>query len=145
LVDPANGVTTLLGFDFGLRKIGVAVGQTLTRTANPLTTLLAQRGKPDWNAIDKLVQSWAPDALVVGLPLNMDGTDADPAPAAKKFSRQLGHRHKLPVFLVDERLTSLAARQELPHRASALAVDALAAKIILETWLSDYEDVTQRD
>ena len=140
-----RGVTKLLGFDFGLRKIGVAVGQTLTRTANPVTTLLARRGKPDWAAIDELVLAWTPDALVVGLPLNMDGTEAEPAFAAKKFSRQLGQRHKLPVFLVDERLTSLEAKRELPLKADALDVDALAAKIILETWLSEYENAAQRD
>lgn len=128
---------TLLGFDFGPRKIGVAVGQTITGSASPLTTLRAIRNKPDWEGIGKLLASWQPEALVVGLPFNMDDSEAECAEPAKRFARQLEGRFGLPVHLVDERLTSREARSRLGKKASSReVVDAMAAKLILETWLS---------
>jgi len=132
-------MSTLLGFDFGPRKVGVAVGQTITATASPLTTLRAVKDKPDWEGITALINKWNPDALVVGLPYNMDATETELAPRVKRFSRQLEGRFRLPVHLVDERLTSQAARAQMGKRIKHIeSIDAMAAKLILETWLSEH-------
>lgn len=131
-------MSTLLGFDFGPRKIGVAVGQTVTGSASPLTTIRSRRDKPDWVSIERLVREWQPNGAVVGLPFNMDDTEGEIAPGARRFARQLEGRFGLNVHLVDERLTSLEARQQLGKNASSLEeIDAMAAKLILETWLSE--------
>jgi putative Holliday junction resolvase len=129
----------LLGFDFGLRRIGVAVGQTLTGTASPLTTLISRNEQPDWAAIGRLVAEWQPEALVVGLPYQMDDQEAEVACRARRFARQLEGRYRLPVHLADERLTTREARRQLGRRGAEdrRLVDALAAQLILETWLSD--------
>jgi putative Holliday junction resolvase len=129
---------TLLGFDFGPRKIGVAVGQTLTGSATPLTTLRSLRDQPDWERIERLVREWRPSAAVVGLPYNMDDTETENAPRARRFARQLEGRFGLEVHLVDERLTSIEARRQLGKGATSReVVDAMAAKLILETWLCE--------
>jgi len=129
---------TLLGFDFGPRKIGVAVGQTVTGSASALTTVRSRRDKPDWTRIEQLVREWQPNGAVVGLPYNMDDTETGLAPSARRFARQLQGRFGLDVHLVDERLTSLEARRQLGRDATSLeAIDAVAAKLILETWLSE--------
>jgi putative Holliday junction resolvase len=129
---------TLLGFDFGPRKIGVAVGQTITGSATPLTTLRSLRDRPDWERIERLVREWRPSAAVVGLPYNMDDTETEVAPRARRFARQLEGRFGLEVHLVDERLTSIEARRQLGKGApSREVVDAMAAKLILETWLCE--------
>jgi len=131
-------MTTLLGFDYGTSKIGVAVGQTLTGTATPLETLRAVRNKPDWQNIERLIETWQPEALVVGLPFQMDDKEAEIADRAKRFSRQLSGRFGLPVHLVDERLTSReACNQAGKHVKRIEQLDAIAATLILETWLSD--------
>jgi len=131
---------TLLGFDFGLKHIGVAVGQTLTRTAQALTTLKAENGVPQWNEIKKLIGIWKPHALVVGLPLNMDDTEQPLTHAARHFSEQLKKHFALIVHLADERLSSVEARMYLFEQGGykALekkAIDSMAAKLILESWL----------
>lgn len=129
---------TLLGFDYGPAKIGIAVGQTVTGTASPAGTLRAVRQKPDWSGIERLIDTWQPEALVVGLPHNMDDSESEIAAKARRFSRQLAGRYRLPVHLVDERLTSLAARQQLERPKNIEQLDAFAAKLILETWLSEH-------
>jgi len=129
---------TLLGFDFGPRKIGVAVGQLVTRSASALTTIRSRRNGPDWARIEQLVHEWQPTGAVVGLPFNMDDTESTVAPGAWRFAHQLRERFGLQVHLVDERLTSLEARRRLGRDAtSPEAIDAMAAKLILETWLAD--------
>jgi len=130
---------TLLGFDYGTHKIGVAVGQTLTGTASPLTTLSAVQQKPDWAAIGRLIDEWQPEALVVGLPYEMSDREAEIAGRAKRFARQLNGRFNLPVHMADERLTSREAWTQLGKAAhkDVTRVDAMAAKLILETWLND--------
>lgn len=129
---------TLLGFDFGPRKIGVAVGQTVTGSATPLATLRSRGERPDWPGIERLIREWQPNAAVVGLPYNMDDSETEIAPRARRFARQIEGRFGLPVHLVDERLTTLEARCRLGREGSAPgAVDAMAAKLILETWLSE--------
>jgi len=131
---------TLLAFDFGSKKIGIAVGQELTRSARPLATLRHIGNKPDWQGITRLVHAWRPDALVVGLPLNMDGTEQEMTRAAKRFANQLRGRYHLPVFHEDERLSTKAAEQIIrdhPEGDARHGVDALAAQLILETFFSE--------
>lgn len=125
---------TLLGFDFGGKRIGVAVGQTLTGTASALTTVDMTQQKPDWDAISSLIREWQPQALVVGIPLTMTGDTQPLTDRAKAFARKLEGRYHLPVYGVDERLSSRAARESLQ---STHGVDPEAAKIILETWLAE--------
>ncbi len=129
---------TLLGFDYGPRKIGIAVGQTLTRSATPLETLRAVREKPDWDGISRLIREWQPEALILGMPYNMDDTEVEWAPKIHRFARQLEGRYHLPVHLADERLSSMEARSRMAGNPSREAVDAMAAKLILETWLSEH-------
>jgi len=131
----------LLGFDYGTKQIGVAVGQALTQQARPLTTLKARDGIPNWEEIAALIKEWQPDALVVGLPLHMDGTASDMCVRAEKFSRRLNGRFNLPVFTHDERLTTYAAKGEhMRTHGSQISyrdnpVDALAAALLLQGWL----------
>ncbi len=132
---------TLLGFDYGPRKIGVAVGQTITGSASPLTTIRSHGERPDWSRIEDLIREWRPKAAVVGLPFNMDDSETALAPRARRFARQLQGRFGLEVHLVDERLTSLEARRQLGRTSASAkaieAIDAMAAKLILETWLCE--------
>jgi putative Holliday junction resolvase len=126
-------VKTLLGFDYGTRRIGVAVGQTLTGTATPLATVRVLNGRPDWSHINVLIRQWQPQALVVGLPLQMDGGTQQVTGKAEKFARQLRGRHRLPVYFADERLTTREARLRVSGNAD---LDCVAAQVILESWLN---------
>ncbi|NNE37232.1 MAG: Holliday junction resolvase RuvX [Gammaproteobacteria bacterium] len=123
---------TYICFDFGKKRIGVAVGQTLTRTSSPLCTIEVNKGQPDWDSITKLVNQWRPYALVVGKPLNMDGSGQKMTTASNRFTDQLEERYKLPVFQADERLSSYEARL---RKNSGKDLDPVAAQAILETWL----------
>ena len=133
----------VLGFDYGARRIGVASGNRITGTARPLPGLTANAGKPDWSHIDALLAEWKPEALVVGLPLTLDGGEQAITRAARAFADTLGERSGLPVHLVDERHTSQeAARRFAAQRASGSArrrdaanLDSLAAAVIVESWL----------
>jgi putative Holliday junction resolvase len=131
---------TVLGFDFGLKHIGVAVGQTVTGTASPLKVVKAQDGKPDWNDITNLIDHWKPDALMVGMPFARDGTDQTITRATRKFCNQLRERYGLKVYEVDERYTTKDARQSLfdqgGYRAlDKASVDEWSAKLIIESGL----------
>jgi putative Holliday junction resolvase len=129
---------TLLGFDFGLQRIGVAVGQELTGTATALATVRSRNGKPDWDMITELIRTWRPDALVVGLPLHADGSESGFTRSVKRFILQLEDRYKLPVHPMDERLSSHAAAQcegEGKFELKSRGIDAVAAKEILVSWL----------
>jgi len=108
-----NSHEILLGFDFGMKRIGVAVGQTVTRTARPLGVIPAKAGEPQWEPLDKMIKTWQPDALIVGIPLNMDGTEQALTVAAKKFADLLKKRFELPIYGIDERLTTKDAREQL--------------------------------
>jgi putative Holliday junction resolvase len=132
-------MAVLLGFDYGTHKIGVAVGQALTGTANALETIGTVQRRPDWARIEALLDEWQPEALVVGHPYEMTGREADNAAGARRFARQLHGRYRLPVYLADERLTSREAWARLGDAAGRdpTRVDAFAAKLILETWLND--------
>jgi len=131
----------VLAFDFGLTQIGVAVGNAVLGTCEPLTVLRAKEGQPDWDETAKLLEEWRPDLLLVGDPLNMDGTPSEIAERARRFARRLHGRFGKPVELVDERLTSHAAKaeaRERGHRGDYRKdpVDSLAARLILESWLA---------
>lgn len=128
---------TYLGFDFGLKRIGVAVGQDLTRSATALETLAAVNGKPDWDAVARLLDQWHPHALIVGLPLNMDGTETELTPRARRFGNQLRERFKRPVHWMDERLSTIEAERLIAQSGSKRGADSdkLAAQLILQSWL----------
>ena len=139
---PAAQHATVLAFDFGTRKIGVAVGNTVVRIAHPLTTIVGEANAVRFAAIDALVGQWEPDALVVGRPLTEDGAEQDMSARAERFARQLGSRYGLPVTRVDERYTSRAAATALGEagvrgRARAAATDEVAAQLILQSWLDE--------
>lgn len=130
---------TLLAFDYGTKSIGVAIGQQLTGTARPLAALKAQDGIPDWNKIEALLKEWLPDRVVVGLPLNMDGTEQPLTARARKFANRLHGRFGIQVDLHDERLSTVEARADLFSRGGFRAlnkgsVDSLSAVVILESW-----------
>ncbi len=127
----------ILGFDYGERRIGIAVGENQTRTVHPLTTLPCRNGKPDWAAIRGLLEEWQPVRLIVGLPLHMDGKEQPMTKRAKRFGNQLQGRFGLPVSYADERLTSVEATQLLGPQGArdATATDKVAAQLILQGWL----------
>ena len=121
-----------MGFDYGTRKIGVATGQLVTRTATPIAIVQARDGIPNWNDIEKLITEWKPSQLIVGLPLNMDGSESEMSIRALKFARRLTGRFNLPHQTIDERLSTREAREQ---SKTAGQIDDIAAKIILESWL----------
>jgi putative Holliday junction resolvase len=129
-----------VGFDFGYKRIGVAVGQQLTLTASPLPTLQAVLGVPDWHLVQKLIVEWQPVAMIVGLPTCMDGSEQYTTSAARGFARQLRRRFARPVHCVDERLSTKEARAHLfeeggYRKLKTSEIDSIAACIILEQWL----------
>jgi len=138
----AKPAQTLLGFDYGRERIGVAVGQQLTCSATALTTIKARDGKPDWPAITRLLEEWKPDALVVGIPYHMDGAEQDMTRAAQRFSRQLEGRYNLPVHCAEERLTSYVVESAHRNRTGGVAIDPLSAQIILQDWLQQGSKAT---
>lgn len=129
----------ILAFDFGLRRIGMAVGQTITQSATPLPVLLAEKGVPDWGELSRLIAEWNPTALIVGLPYKMDGKEQAISFAARSFARLLKERFCLPVHLIDERLTTREAKRQLTESdikpKDYPAIDSFAAKLILEAWM----------
>ena len=122
----------LIGFDFGLKRIGVATANTTTMIATPLTILRAHNGVPDWITVSRIIDEWTPDLLVIGLPVNMDGSDGELSTRAKKFARRLSARFNKRTVMIDERLTSHEAKKIRPDEQ----IDDLAATFILETWLN---------
>lgn len=146
-VDPLSAkltATTYLGFDFGNKKIGVAVGQTSTQTASPLQTIRSINQTPNWEIITQLIKEWQPIGLVVGISKQQNGEDNPVTPRMRKFCRQLEGRYQLPVYQVDETLSTFEAKQllfdDLHVSAGKLwdVQDQLAAQLILQSWLNDY-------
>lgn len=133
---------TVLGFDYGTQRIGVAFGQSLTGTARGVKILKARDGIPDWQEIQRLITEWQPDAFVVGLPYNMDGTESELLQRAIKFANRLNGRFNLPCYGMDERLSSREARDQSTRGKNAAghaaAIDDLAAGIILENWFAGW-------
>jgi len=133
---------TVLAFDYGTKSIGVAVGQSLTGTASPLKALKANDGIPNWQQIEALLNEWQPDYLVVGLPLNMDGTEQPLTARVHKFVNRLHGRFGVQVKTQDERLTTVESRAQLfaeggYRKLSKDAVDSQSAKLILESWFEN--------
>mgnify|MGYP001462018949 FL=1 len=130
-----------LGFDYGLSRIGVATGQTLTQTASPLTALPAQNGTPQWETVEQLLVEWKPDVVIIGLPLHQDGTMSDMAARAKKFGQRIHGRFGVRVAFIDEYESTHEAREHLNYSGKASdqdgKLDATAASIILARWLGE--------
>jgi putative Holliday junction resolvase len=132
-------MSCILAFDYGLKSIGVAVGQQLTGTASTLKALKAVDGTPDWNQVEALLKEWQPALVVVGLPLNMDGSEQPFTARVHKFINRLHGRFGVKVVAQDERLTTVESRAELFSQGgfkklSKDAVDCYSAKLILESW-----------
>ena len=125
---------TLVCFDYGEKRIGVAVGQTLTNTATPLDTIQVSNGAIAWDRITEILEQWQPQALVVGDPVNTDGSPQAVTKQCNRFVRELKSRFELPVYRMDERLSTFEAKSRLKATRN---LDAVAAQAILETWLSD--------
>ena len=145
----ARRTRTVLAFDYGGRRIGVAVGEELTGNASGLDTILASESGPDWDAIGRHVAEWQPALFVVGLPHNADGTPGTLTAATRRFCAQLRERFGVAVEVVDERLTSAEAEQRLREqrrsgvrrrRVRKTDVDRLAAELILQSWLQRHAD-----
>lgn len=129
----------ILAFDFGTQHIGVAVGQTVTKTSSPLIILnVAREGKEIWNTISNLIDEWKPDQLLVGKPLNMDGTPSEMMKKVDPFFNKLQKISNIPCELVDERLTSFEAKQLIQTQSKDDRVDDLAAKIFLDNWIEQH-------
>jgi putative Holliday junction resolvase len=144
---PAAPVQTLLAFDVGGRRIGVAVGNTVSMSARELGVLDMRDGGPDWPTLDRWIREWRPNRLVVGDPATLDGGDQPVRAMARKFGREAGARYRLPVEQVDERTSSIEAAQRFAagraagqrKRHQAAQLDAVAAAIILERWMREPE------
>ena len=137
-------MSCIFGFDYGSRLLGVAVGNRFTGSARGIAALPVRDGDPDWAKLDALRQEWQPEALVVGLPLTLDGDEQPASRGARRFAEKLGQRYGLPVDLTDERHSSREAAQRfanaraagLKKRRDAATIDAEAAAVILERWLA---------
>lgn len=139
---PSSLNVSIMAFDFGTRKIGVAVGQSVTGTAQALPELPARDGQPDWQAVARLIEEWQPDAFVVGVPVQMDGTEFELTQRARKFGQRLHGRFGKPWFAMDERLTSFEAREQQREQRQAGStkdslVDSIAASLILQSWFTE--------
>ena len=133
-------ITTVLGFDYGKKRIGLATGQTITHTASPCKTITQIDGNPDWLAIDAEIQQWKPQALIVGMPYHTDGSENIMTAAARHFCYELEKRFKLPVIEIDEALSSQQAEEILKktikiNKQNKHEIDRMAAAIIVQRWL----------
>jgi putative Holliday junction resolvase len=134
---------TIMAFDYGLRQIGVAHGQTLTANAEGIGILQASDGVPNWDDVKAMLNEWKPNLILVGLPLNMDGSESELSRLARKFARRLQGRFNVDALMVDERLTSQDAKSSLRDSSSnregnkidLTKIDHLAAALILQSWL----------
>ena len=140
-----NSNTIVLCFDFGFKNIGVATGQFITGTANPLKTLTAKEGVPDWDLVQTLIKEWDAAALVVGIPYALENSESTIFDKAKQFSRRLEGRFHLPVFEMDEHLSTAMAKSEFfsdeeYNNSKNKGIDSFAAKLILESWFAKVGD-----
>ncbi len=136
-------MSVVIGFDFGLKRTGVAVGNTLTGSASPECTLISKDEKPDWQGISQLFEAWKPEQLVVGMPTELDGSESPLKKRIERFCNQLEGRYQLPVEQENEQFTSIEAAQRLKElrqngrkkKVTKDEVDKIAAAIILENWM----------
>ena len=129
----------IMAFDFGTQKMGMAVGQSLIESASPLALFPMKDGIPNWDELLKIVQQYQPTLFLVGLPLNMDDSESDLSARSRKFARRLRHQTNIETLMVDERLTTREARDELDQyhaqgRAKKLAADSIAAALLISSW-----------
>lgn len=139
-------VQSVMAFDFGTQKFGIAIGQKMIESVNPLPLFKVRDGIPDWQQLYKIIQEWQPDLFLVGLPLNMDDTESELSLRAKKFARRLQHQTNILTYMIDERLSTREARQQLQHyqaqgQAKRLNADSLVAGLLIETWYYDPSQV----
>ena len=132
-------IETVMGLDFGIAKMGIALGNTLTQTASPLMQFKMDNGKPNWDEVLKLIESWQVSTIIIGLPLNMDGTEQPLTARARKFANRIHGRFGVEVKLHDERLSTVEARSGLFEQGGYRAlnkgkVDSASAVIILESY-----------
>jgi len=137
----------ILSFDFGTKKIGIAVGQTITKSSSPLTVLFNKENKVNWEEVSAIIDEWKPELLLIGKPLNMDGTDSDIMKVVDNFSKKLAKLSGIECKYVDERLTSFEARQNFKElmiennkNIKKEIIDANAAKILIDNWFNQNVD-----
>ena len=143
MTEKIKAPSTLLGFDFGTKSIGVSTGQMITATAQPLSAIKANDGIPNWDTVEKVILEWQPDLVVIGLPLNMDGTEQPITLRAKKFANRLNGRFGVKVALQDERLTTASAKEFIFSHGGYKSlekgkIDSVSAALILESWMESY-------
>ncbi|MEW9797191.1 Holliday junction resolvase RuvX [Alteromonas sp. CYL-A6] len=142
---PEAGHRRVLAFDFGTKSIGIAVGQEITGTASPLAAIKARDGIPDWDELARVFEEWQPDLVVVGLPLNMDGTEQEMTLRARKFANRLHNRYRVRVETSDERLSTADAKAMLFElggykKLTKDKVDSVSACVIFSSWIeSQYQ------
>ncbi len=139
---PKTTFNSALAFDFGMKRIGVAIGQSITQSATPLPPLTAKDGVPNWSLVKTLIDEWEPDVLIVGVPLNMDGSNQLITNNTKQFIQELKEKFQISVFETDERLTTKASRDEIFSKhgykgLKKMSIDGLAAALILEQWMQE--------
>ena len=131
---------SLIGIDYGKSRIGIASGQTITNTATPIGTVPAYDGVPNWIELDKIVKRWRPSDIVIGLPLDTNDLETDITKAVRKFAEEVKERYKKPIHFINEAYSTREARWRLESvkkkKINHLKVDALAACVILETWMN---------
>ena len=137
----------IIAFDFGTQKMGMAVGSSLIESATPLALFPMKDGIPQWDALLKIIKSHQPNLFLVGLPLNMDDSESELSARARKFARRLKHQTNIETWMVDERLTTREARDELDHyqtqgRAKKIATDSIAAALFIESWYRSQNGLT---
>ena len=142
-----NAPQMIMAFDFGTQKMGMAVGQALIESATPLALFPMKDGIPNWDELHKIIKQYQPNVFLVGLPLNMDDSESELSTRARKFARRLRHQSNIDTLMVDERLTTREARDELDHyqaqgRGKKLAADSLAAALLIESWYREPHGLT---
>lgn len=142
-----NSPQLIIAFDFGTQKTGMAVGSSIIESATPLALFPMKDGIPNWDELLKIIKQHQPNLFLVGLPLNMDDSESELSTRARKFARRLRHQTNIETFMVDERLTTREARDELDHyhaqgRAKKLAADSIAAALFIESWYRNPEGIT---
>lgn len=142
-----NSPQLIIAFDFGTQKTGMAVGSSIIESATPLALFPMKDGIPNWDELLKIIKQHQPNLFLVGLPLNMDDSESELSTRARKFARRLRHQTNIETLMVDERLTTREARDELDHyhaqgRAKKLAADSIAAALFIESWYRNPEGIT---
>ena len=137
----------IMAFDFGTQKTGMAVGSSLIESATPLALFPMKDGIPHWDELLKIVKQHQPTLFLVGLPLNMDDSESELSARARKFARSLRHQTNIETWMVDERLTTREARDELDHyqaqgRGKKISADSIAAALFIESWYRHPEGMT---